>query len=261
MTAIADLERQAAWELEGVRRAQAKFIEAAKATDPDELPGGQALLRAVVPAVIERLTQDREEGLEMLGKTGGRQPLRLWHTQTLDLEQAAVITVCTAMRTWVEMSSKPEGVTVTALAREIARTIRLQIEFEAWKAEQERQAKDAKKRGDKDHDDLWKRLRNRYPEVSRKVWCAWRRKADAVSAEWDEATEIDVGAWLIDALVKSSGGRFAIETVRSGPLTTLVLRISEETLKAIEDRNERRSVARPLLMPMITPPLPWRYED
>jgi hypothetical protein len=47
---------------------------------------------------------------------------------------------------------------------------------------------------------------------------------------------------------------------RPGGLTQRVLEMTEATLEEMTDRNTRAEVGCPMLMPMLIPPNPWRYE-
>jgi hypothetical protein len=84
---------------------------------------------------------------------------------------------------------------------------------------------------------------------------------EALRAEpWEVGAEVSLGAHLIHLLVETAPTRFVIEkiTVRGKP--TAHLTISEATIELISDVTTRGEIARPFLMPMVCPPIPWRYE-
>jgi hypothetical protein len=133
------------------------------------------------------------------------------------------------------------------LARHIAQGVRLQVEFDKWSGV---------------HPDLEKRLRARYPTVHRNVWSRWRQKVEALRAQpWDAKTEAHLGLHLIHCLVEAAPTRFRVENRPVKGKPTAHLTLSDETLELITDVQTRMEVARPLRMPMICPPLPWRYEE
>jgi hypothetical protein len=247
------LEQQAKFEVEAFEQGVSRFREALLTRDLSELTAGQRLLREIVPGLSEAITKARAEAVERIGDRTGQPPQWAWPIQLLDdPAKIAVITLgcILAMRklTHDEDRYRPtlQSTAVTPLAREISKAIQLQVEYDKWAG---------------DNPDLEKRLKARYPTVHRNVWRRWRVKVEALRAEpWEAGAEVTLGAHLIHLLVETAPTRFVIEkiTLRGKPTTHLT--ISEATIELISDVTTRGEIARPFLMPMVCPPIPWRYE-
>jgi len=242
-------EAQVRWEMSGFTRAQARFRDAMSAKEVGEMPASQALLRDVVPSLACAIRLRQAEAVDALGKPG-RAPEWAWPVQLVDAEQLAVLTVCVALRSVTDFGSN--GVAspgqATALFRGIANAIRMQIEYERWTKAAER--------------DVLAAFHRRYPTVNRKVWQRWRRKVDAARAEaWPESVQMATGGLLVGLLVEVAPARFSIEMKRVQGRTIRTIVLSQETQEMLNDVTARAEVARPVLLPMIVEPLPWRYQE
>jgi len=264
-TSANDLARQASWELEGVRRAILRYREAAAAKNAAELPPGRALLRELVGPLTAAIVAAQEQAAARIRgeEHGGRIPEWVWPIQMVPAETLAVITLCAAMRAPV-VSSCGTGRSggLTTMAHQVCYAVRAQIELTRWEDEQRRKNIEAKKRKDGDHVDLLASLHRRYPDVSRAVWARWKRKVNAAQCEpWPEARATHFGTFLLKLLADTAPHRFSICT-RSLPglRTELHLTLTPDTLELLNDRAARAEVARPMLMPMLIPPNPWRYD-
>jgi DNA-directed RNA polymerase len=161
-----------------------------------------------------------------------------------------VLTVCIALRGVAEFGNNNtiDRGQATATFRGIAQAIRLQLEYERWTKAAEA--------------DVLAAFRRRYPTVNRKVWQRWRRKVEAVRAEaWPESVVMTTGALLVGELVGVAPERFGIEMKRVQGRTIRTIVLSQETQEMLNDVTARAEVARPVLLPMIVPPLDWRYTE
>lgn len=258
MTDAYDLLMEARWEQEGVRRATERYREAAAKADPSTLPSGQKLLRAVVPPLIEKIIELQLRGGELARNAVGTKwaiPIQLLSAETL-----AVITTVRAL-TNAQVPADTSA-TVTGLALDIAVAVRDELDYRDWVDAQVADNKAAQEARNWDHVDLLAAFKRRYPSADRRSWRRFRRKLEHVRAEpWDRPTQVQLGSALINALVEAAPDRFEVEARRvSDGRTQNYLRLSAETQATLRDVEARAEVTRPMLMPMLIPPLDWRYE-
>lgn len=259
MTDAFDLLAQARWEAEGVRRAAKRYEEAAAATDPAALPSGQKLLREVVPPLAARIDALKAEALETIGAAGGRKGRWIWPIQALDSRALALLTIAPVMGTLRAAPGTRDA--VLSVSKAIGMSVRDEIDYRAWVATQIAANKVAKEAQDFEHKDLLRALKSRYPSVNRTVWARWKRKLHLTMEEpWDQATEIELGAALLSALLEVAPDRFTRELVRSGGKTQARVVITPETAAIMADVEQSVAVSRPQHMPMLIPPIPWAYE-
>jgi hypothetical protein len=228
-----------------------------------ELTAGQKLLKEIVPGLAAGIAKAKAEAVEAIGRgdgaKGGRVPLWAWPIGLLagddaDEKLAVIALGCVLSMPVVQDDDEDGGyapdrtsMPLVPLARHITAAVRVQIEFDRWKG---------------DNPELAKRLRTRYPNLHRNVWSRWRKKVNALRVEpWDAATEVALGEHLVHLLVAAAPTRFLLELRPLRGKPTWHLTISDETLDLINDVTTRAEIARPLLMPMICPPKPWRYEQ
>jgi DNA-directed RNA polymerase len=256
-----DLLAEARWEQEGTRRAARRYREAAAAADPSSLPSGQKLLREVVPPLIAKVTELQAQGAAIIASPGGTKAKWAWPIQLLDASTLAVITVIQGMN-----AARGQGDVVSqtsAVSKEIAAAARDELNYRTWVTEQVAANKAAKEDQDWEHRDLLKAFKSRYPQADRKTWRRWAKKLELMQAEaWDEETSVQLGATLLHALVEAAPTRFEIAaTPMDKGRSKSYLRLSAETLELMKDIEARAEVARPRLMPMLIPPIPWAYSD
>lgn len=257
-----DLLEEAKWEMEGTRRATEEYRQAAAATDPHSLPSGQKLLREVIPKLSEEITLLQLQGADAIAKVGIT-PLWAWPIQLLAPKEMALVTIVRAvdgcLHGWGgDTTTTPS--TAVRISLDIAAAVRDEIEFRRWVSEQVEANRVAKEEKDWEHRDVLAAFRARYPNADRRVWGTWRRKLALAREEWSKETSIHFGGALLHALVRAAPQHFEMQMRREGPRTTAHLALSEATEEMLMDIETRSAVSRPLLMPMIIPPIPWRYE-
>jgi len=150
--------------------------------------------------------------------------------------------------------------TVVTCSLGIAGGVRDEIEYRRWVSEQIAANRVAKEERNWEHRDVLAAFRARYPNANRKVWGKWRRKLALALEAWSKETSIHFGGALLHALLKAAPKHFEIYMIRQGARTTAHLKLSEATEATMQDIETRAAVSRPLYMPMIIPPIPWRYE-
>ena len=264
---IHDLAEQAEWEMEGVRRAIARYEEAEAEADPMMLPPGKALIRGVVGPLAVRIEALRNGAIERARSPVGREPNYTWPLQLIGPKPAAVIVLsnaCTATsssRTGGGAFGASTGSSITLLAQRISAGLRDQIEYERWSAAEEQRNKEAKRSKAAGHEDRLRALKLTYPNLDRRVWARWRAKLELAREKWSEVESIAIGTALIRALVDVAHDRFVIAERPMNGGVQYFLDTTESVREVMSDVRERAMVARPLLMPMICPPIPWRYEQ
>lgn len=254
-----DLLMEARWEQEGVRRAARRYREAAAAADPSTLPSGQKLLREIVPPLTAKITELQLKGADMLS-TPGKPPKWALPIQLVGAETLAVITMIRSLA-GAEVPTD-QSASVTGLSLDIAQAVHDELDYRSWIEAQAKVNKAAREAKDWDHVDLLAAFKARYPAADRQAWRSFRRRLELVKAEpWDKETSIQLGAALIHALIEAAPARFEIDTrPLAGGRTQNYLSLSAETRRMIQDVETRAEVARPMLMPMLIPPIPWSYE-
>lgn len=261
MATAFDLMEQAKWEVEGTRRAARRYREAAATADPSTLPSGQKLLRELVPPLVEKITELQLKAADSIASRGRKPSEWAWPIQLLDASALAVITIVQGLNAARGQTDALSNITSVALG--IASAVRDELEYRRWVSAQVAANKAAKEAKDWDHVDVLAAFKRRYPAADRKTWARWRKKIELAREErWDRPTSVALGAALISALVEAAPGRFEVaQRAVEGGRKQSYLRLSEETMGLMNDIEVRAEVARPQLMPMIIPPIPWQYEE
>lgn len=248
-----DLTRQARWEVEGYRRAEEAYKEAAAAKSISELPSGQRLLREIIPpldAAILRLQAEAEGAIGTVGSTPG------WAYPVLALpsDAQAFITVVSMLAAIRATEDGPEN-SIVGVASEISAGARTEIAYRAWVAEQE--GKDGPDRL------LLARFRRTYPDPKPASWRRWARKVRAtVQERWSAETQLQYGCALMRQAFDVAPRYLKMEHVgQFGGRSLAIVALTEEAVAVMADTDQRRALSRPRLMPMLIPPRPWAYID
>ncbi len=254
MTEAFDLLTEARWEMEGTRRAQTRYREAAAVADPATLPSGQKLLREIVPPLTARIKALQDEGMEA---ARGRGNPCLWAApiQLLEAEILAVITVTRSLH-GAEMAMARSF--TTQLSDDISQAVQAEIEYRTWVSAQVVASKAAKEAKDWTHVNLAEAFKKRHPTADSRSWKRFSARLGAARQPWDHHVSMQVGSALIQALLDAAPGHFTLDiSNRGGMRTQRRLRLSEETQRVLRDIEVRAEVARPMLLPMLIPPIPW----
>ena len=244
-----EIEVEVRWEVEAVERGAERYRRAAVSKSPGELPGGAALLRAVMGSLTPTIRDAQAEALAALGGKGGSAEGREVSAILVSVgaEQLALMALLTALTV-----PDTEGRPLTALALALSRDIRRQIEFDRWEDQQEGAAPDAR------CDAYLRRLDAQDSPKLRALWERWRKRVliDPLSP-WPRHVAIATGTAPLMLLTHVAPERFALKPgTQSSPH---MLCLTERAVDEIRAREVRAEVSRPLLMPMIVPPNDWRY--
>lgn len=104
-------------------------------------------------------------------------------------------------------------------------------------------------------------LKSRVKVIDTQAVRRWWKKIGKVRDEpWSAPQKLNVGTKLIECLVQGGGSWFeiAIQPAPGGKTECRIL-LSEMAVKAMEDLDQRASLAQPLRLPMICPPKRWAF--
>lgn len=250
-----DVAREAAWEVAAVGRAVKRYHEAAAHADPADLPPGRRALAETVSPVSSKLNARLDEATAHKDgrPEGWHAPLLLFSPDVL-----AVIAVATALRA-TPLAGVRLGKTVPVFSRQVCNVLRDQADHDRWVGAQ-------RKAADKDPEakaalGRWKRL---HPDGSRRAWTRFASRLEgARTSRWPDDVCAAVGGVLIQALVEGAPDWFAREQVGSDPahMRPICITLTDRAVERMADIETRAEVARPLLLPMLIPPNPWRYAE
>lgn len=263
MLTAEEIHAECIWEMEGVRIATERYRAAMDTADVTALGPSSKLLRQIVPPLIKAICAAQVEAGEQMSN-GGRAATRGLPLILLPADKLALIVAAKSLRVALtsRVAGKDEALGIVAQAGHICSAMRDQIEFDRWEAEQLQAAKDAKRLKDSDHVNLLRRLEKAYPNLSTRAWARWRTKIEVLREQpWEKELATATGAHLIRMLVDTSPDVFEIiERGKGGGQVQYFLALTESASEMLRDLTARAEVARPLLMPMIVRPNPWRYE-
>jgi DNA-directed RNA polymerase len=270
---IDQIERQIRWENEGAERGVRRLREALAAPGMTTLDtaGGKRALQEVMAGMVPAVQEAQRLAIESITNSAGRQSDWWWVLPLLDAAQLAYITV-NAVLTSVTVDGKRDQRKFTGAALHVARNVQTQIEFEGWKAGERQKANAANKENRKavkagaDPEEMtpvknmFEALCRNAKKVDTRAFRKWQQKLQIVADEkWSLETGVQVGAFLLELMVRNSDGWFEIvNQAIVGGKTERRLVLSQAAIEAMSDLNTRAEVARPYLMPMIVRPARWR---
>lgn len=253
-----DVSRELAWEVKSVRDAVDRYRKASeearrKGRDIELPPARRALIEAVGP-VSSSIHKMQDEAISA---GAGKPPP--WHGPFLAFQPdvLSLIAVASALR----VPSLPYGrvgQTVPAFARRVCAALRDQADHDRFVEAQLEEAK-AKPDGG---GEMLRRFRSAFPSADRRAWTRFAAKIEgARSKPWDEDTRLAVGSALSTALATGSPDWFELAQHGDGPpgRNPMCVLLTPRAVEKMADADVRAEVARPLMLPMIVKPNPWRY--
>ncbi len=241
--------KQVRWEQKGVQRGIDRYREAALTADPTLLPPGQRLLREVIPPMSEAI---KAAQIDSRAQIAARGKVHAWNPLIILLEpdKLAVIAASTILRS----PDHGDGKKVLELSLAVGRMIRVQVEMDAWVDN----ALAVREKG------VWDALatfRLQFPDANARQWRRWQDKMKiAATVEWTKTQEVSLGGHLVGLAAQACPEWFELKTVRIGAKTPALLVMSPQAKETMKDVEARAELASPHRMPMLVPPLPWRYE-
>lgn len=227
-----------------------------------ETKPGMRIIQEVMETLVPAIAAVQEEAAEALANPKPGKPAVFWYIiQFLSPEQLAFITIRTAL---TERIAPPNNRTrpVSAISREttttraaisIANVVKLQMEWEAYK----KKSRDAAKEGLAK--DVAAALQARAKQLNPKLVRRWQAKLDGFERfSWTHEEKLNVGMVLLDLLVRHGRGWFELDYVVAAGRNYRVLQLTPAAIEYLTQETEALAYARPVLMPMIVPPKPWR---
>lgn len=254
MTTTLDLEREARWETAAVERAVARYREFSATRDPSELPPGRRVLAETVGPVSARISAMLDEAA-----TGSKGAPPGWHAPLLLFEPdvTAFVAVSTALRSSPVEQSRV-GQTLPIYSRRVCAVLRDQADHDRFV----RESRKAGKQGDTEAGALLRRWERCNPQADRRAWGRFAARLEgARSAKWAEEIRYEIGGALARALAEAAGDWFEVGRVGLGPEQRRPMHIllTPHAVERMLEVEARAEIARPILLPMLIPPNPWRY--
>lgn len=260
-TPVADLELEARWELEAIQLGVERFQQQEKEKEEGDRASGRMVMRETVEPVAKLI----EERLVEKDGPGFPPPWRVLLSGASS-EVLSVIAVGVALRTKNLPGTDRRGQPLPTFNGRIAHAVRDQRDFDRWSSEQRKAAReqDKEERAAEPADVALQRF-ERMNQGKRNRSRAWARFVErmeiARTADWSPNDEHSVGTFLAGALVEAAPKWFAVEEVgaKKSAHAPMCLVLTDYAVGRMADSEDRASVARPMLLPMLVPPNDWRY--
>lgn len=263
--------RQAAWEVSAVARAVARFRENAERGDVVDMPAGRRVLMETVQPVTDALRK-AQDGVGIGAAGRGKPSPWAGPVLTFEADVLAVVAVSTALQS-VPLHGGRLGQTTAAFSKRIGRALRDQADHDAFvdreTAERAAAVKAARDQGATPETlqslregSLLRLLRRLHPQTDRKDWGRFVKRIELARSEpWSDTLRTHVGGVLLRALADGAPRWFEVAQFGPGPAARapLCLLLTDHAVEQMADVTVRSEVARPMLLPMLIPPNPWRY--
>jgi DNA-directed RNA polymerase len=251
---IQDIERQQRWEAEAVEEGVRRYRRAIAEADLPDTPAGVIAMREMMAGLVPAIQATQDEAIAGLtAKEKGRNPEWWWYLSFLSAEKLAVITVRMMLTTTFKIEKVP-FLRESSLAHQIGSAVMLELEMEKWKRDEAARAKE-----EAGHVDLFKIMKMRVPNATARDFRRWRRKIAGIERlNWPLNIRVQVGLKLIALAIEHGGGWFERRIIwRMGKTERAILKTDVASV-AVQDINSRLEINRPLRVPMLCPPKPWR---
>lgn len=225
------------------------------AADMGDTAPGMRIALDMMPKIVAAIEAAREEAIEGIGTSGRGRPADWWWTlTTLPPDALAAIAVRTLLSSRHNNREATSNLTATTAALLIGGAVRDEVEFQQWRADSKRRAKEEGEL------DLAALLIGRFRgHVCRRTFQRWRKKcSDIVRLDWTREEKLQLGMKLLVITIENGGGWFTMQTAHSRGRTVRVVALSDDARAAITNLNAKLEVTRPYLLPMTCPPKPWR---
>jgi DNA-directed RNA polymerase len=250
---IQDIERQQRWEAEAVEEGVRRYRRAIAEADLPDTPAGVIAMREMFNGLVPAIRAAQDEAIAGLtAKEKGRNPEWWWYISFLSAEKLAVIAARTLLTT--TSTDRTPFIREGSVSIYIGSAVMLEMELERWKADEAEAARE-----DDKHVDLFKLMKMRQPNATARDFRRWRRKIAAIERlDWPKNIRLQVGHRLVQLAVEHGGGWFERRVIfRQGRSERTIVK-SDAAHAAIQDINARLEINRPLRVPMLCPPKPWR---
>lgn len=266
---ITEKEREIYWEAAAIDRGKDRYrgtfstvkvgrdgtVKHESAELGDVAPGQIILKEMMLHAVPYFQAAIEEAKREITSGRRGAHKEWWWLIGWLTAEEIALVTARTILTERASGDSY-QGRSATGLNLRIGQAVKEQIEFNRWKKNSKILAAD---QGGFDFA-AWL-ITKVGGTINRRTWSRWKAKMDAIeNEEWPSDTRVQIGAKLLDLMIKHGGGWFEDRLVYKTGKTERRVFLSEAAQQAITDINAQLEVNRPYMVPMRCQPNPWEHK-
>lgn len=226
----------------GIARFNDAFTRAQESGRGQDTEGGVFLIKQAVKPVADGISAYLDRSLN---GGAGRRAVAAVILKDIDVDLLAYVTMSNIVSALALYRSRP----VSAVATAIARALEMELKMAAF---------------DEQKPSLYTAIMSRLKDTGstqEHTAKVMRQAIGKYGVEWDGwnvSERILLGAALVETAVQATG--FAeLEHVRVGHNKfSYIMRPSAEIVAWLEDRNEKASAIRPLVLPMIVPPREWK---
>tara|TARA_B110000093_G_C12969445_1_gene411488 strand:- start:1126 stop:3600 length:2475 start_codon:yes stop_codon:yes gene_type:complete len=252
------------WENHQIDEGVRKYRESLEGKSLEETTGGQRLIRLAIQQTIEGVKGAFEEvEASIMGSKSGGKDNWVYMISLLTAEQSSVI----ALNHILGYCQNPkETVTgTTQLAKKIGNTMRQQVMFENWKAN-EKAKKDEHNANCSEGEEFTKSyaqilIERAKGQVTRPKLARWQKKFDTYAEiEWGDDA-INIGMKMIDLVCKANDDMFNYEMRNVMGKTQRLVSLTDEAWNEYEQTEEMAELQKPFLLPTLITPKPFAYVD
>jgi len=237
-----DLERESELERKGIEKGIERYRKLKEKAKASELEPGERLMVDLIDPLTEAIEKEQET-LHSAKSDRGR-PKKYSDLMSLPADKLALITVRQALNACANVDTSR----ITNVVQKIADLVKMEMDFELIvKGIPEEKKKSRIKR--------IKSSKNR-----QKVIADIKKEFELTDTRWGPGTREHFGSKLIELLINSTSA-FEIDTKYEGIKTPMVLKMSDETMKFLEEEHAICELTRPFYGPMVCPPKPWHNVD
>jgi DNA-directed RNA polymerase len=251
------IERQQRLEAESVERGVDRYRRAVAGMDPGDTSPGFLATREVMETLSPAIKEAQAQALALLVRPtkGGPKSSWWWTLPFLKPDVLAFITIRNILTAAPGRGrSGAIGRRYASLAICLGGGVEREMEFEQWK----RTERD-KHKGDPRHVDLARIMVAKVGQVDEQIFRRWRKKLEQIERlGWKLNQKVQLGDKLLTLAVEYGRGWFRDEIYYEGAKTIRRISLSDEAQAAIQDIHARLEVNRPVLLPMVHPPIPWK---
>jgi DNA-directed RNA polymerase len=262
---LAEIEAQIRWECHAVEEGVRSYRRARQTGPLILLPPGQAFMRDALPRLEAAIERYRAATPTTLRPSRGNPQDRDANDILLALpaDVLAYITLASVAGSFAARKVHLEGTamaTLTNVALSVSRAVRLQIEFEAWKAREQQETRVARAEG-RDRTNLFEALKRNTKVIDAKAWTTWARKiGHSLSAPWPSSFGVRLGSALLHLAATEGGGWVEIATVWKDGKSIRLVGMPPHAREALDNIDARAELNAYRKLPTICPPKPWRWE-
>jgi hypothetical protein len=273
-----DIREEVKWERESVERGVKRYRDSLfderedgsmVPVGIDETRPGMEIMRDCMKPLVAAIREAQAEAIEGLGASvpQGRPQIWWYPILCLSAEKIAFIVLKTVLSAPHRESNSsgnrmPAARTRLALSMEIGRHIQTEREFELWRDQENKLAKEQKR------PNYWYMLRNFAPQVDERAFKKFSKQSKQyVAMEWSRALRIHIGTRLLALVVTHGGGWFeevyVLRRATGGRRAGQEARISltQTAYDWLEKRHGFNEEQRPWLLPMLVQPLDWAEKE